>query len=84
MQLMLVVAQGIDKTSLLEQLRHDGTGSFKKKPSEHWAKRMGNKNIHSRTSRGVNLSMIGVDIGDWVYEKKVNGGHSLPSYVLVI
>lgn len=73
MKLMLVGVQGIGKTSLLEQLRQEGTGSYKKKPPEHWAKRMGNRNIHSRTPRGVNLSTVGVDIGDWTYEKKVKG-----------
>lgn len=32
---------------------------------------MGNKNINAKTSRGSNMSTVGVDIGDWVYEKKV-------------
>lgn len=32
---------------------------------------MGNKNINLKTSRGTTLSTVGVDIGDWVYEKKV-------------
>lgn len=73
MKLMLVGVQGIGKTSLLEQLRQEGTGSYKKKPPEHWAKRMGNRNIHSRTPRGVNLSTVGVDIGDWTYDKKAKG-----------
>ena len=76
MKLMLVGIQGIGKTSLLDQLRQEGTGSYKKKPPEHWTKRMGNKNVTSRPPRGpgaVNLSTVGVDIGDWVYEKKVKG-----------
>lgn len=52
----------------------EGTGSYKKKPPEHWTKRMGNKNVQSRPQRGgVTLSTVGVDIGDWVYEKKVRG-----------
>lgn len=86
-QLMLVGVQGIGKTSLLEQLRQEGTGSYKRKPPEHWAKRMGNKNVHSRTPRGVNLSTVGVDIGDWVYEKKVKGHNHGPvtfRYVCVL
>ncbi|KAK8739408.1 hypothetical protein OTU49_003618 [Cherax quadricarinatus] len=73
MKLMIVGVQGIGKTSLLEQLRHEGTGSYRKKPVEHWAKRMGNKNINTRTSRGTSMSTVGVDIGDWIYEKKVRG-----------
>ncbi|CAH1175605.1 unnamed protein product [Phaedon cochleariae] len=68
MKLMIVGVQGIGKTSLLEQLRQEGT--TRKRP-EHWAKRMGNKNINAKTSRGTNMSTVGVDIGDWVYEKKV-------------
>ncbi|XP_034249520.1 leucine-rich repeat serine/threonine-protein kinase 1 isoform X2 [Thrips palmi] len=71
-KLMIVGVQGIGKTSLLEQLRQEGTGSFRKRPAgpEHWAKRMGNKNVNTKTSRGINMSTVGVDIGDWVYEKK--------------
>uniref|UniRef100_A0A1B6DQ53 non-specific serine/threonine protein kinase n=1 Tax=Clastoptera arizonana TaxID=38151 RepID=A0A1B6DQ53_9HEMI len=75
MKLMIVGVQGIGKTSLLEQLRQEGSG-LKKKPVEHWAKRMGNKNINTKTSKGTNISTVGVDIGDWVYEKKIRGHSS--------
>ncbi|XP_050296551.1 leucine-rich repeat serine/threonine-protein kinase 1 isoform X5 [Anthonomus grandis grandis] len=68
MKLMIVGVQGIGKTSLLEQLRQEG--ATRKRP-EHWGKRMGNKNINIKTSRGTTLSTVGVDIGDWVYEKKI-------------
>ncbi|CAG9859264.1 unnamed protein product [Phyllotreta striolata] len=67
MKLMIVGVQGIGKTSLLDQLRQEGV--TRRRP-EHWAKRMGNKNINAKTSRGTNMSTVGVDIGDWVYEKK--------------
>ncbi|KAI5703280.1 hypothetical protein M8J75_009878 [Diaphorina citri] len=73
MKLMIVGIQGIGKTSLLEQLRQEGVRSYKKKPVEHWAKRMGNKNINTKNSRGTNMSTVGVDIGDWVYEKRGRG-----------
>nr|CAD7576044.1 unnamed protein product [Timema californicum] len=76
MKLMIVGVQGIGKTSLLDQLRQEGFGSYKKKPAEHWAKRMGNKNINVKTARGTNMSTVGVDIGDWVYEKKIRGQSS--------
>lgn len=32
---------------------------------------MGNKNVNLKTFRGTNMSTVGVDIGDWVYEKKI-------------
>ncbi|XP_065157528.1 leucine-rich repeat serine/threonine-protein kinase 1 isoform X3 [Atheta coriaria] len=73
MKLMIVGIQGIGKTSLLEALRQEGIS--RKKP-EHWAKRMGNKNINVKTSRGTNMSTVGVDIGDWVYEKKIRNQSS--------
>lgn len=72
MKLMVVGVQGIGKTSLLDQLRNEGI-SRNKKPPDHWAKRMGHKNINSKTSRGVNMSTVGVDIGDWICEKKIRG-----------
>ncbi|KAI4476963.1 hypothetical protein M0804_013143 [Polistes exclamans] len=71
MKLMIVGIQGIGKTSLLEQLRQEGEVPNKKKSSEHWAKRMGNKNINAKTARGTIISTVGVDIGDWIYEKKI-------------
>ncbi|XP_066583862.1 leucine-rich repeat serine/threonine-protein kinase 1 [Prorops nasuta] len=76
MKLMIVGIQGIGKTSLLEQLRQEGDVPNKKKSSEHWAKRMGNKNINAKTARGTTISTVGVDIGDWIYEKKVRGQSS--------
>ncbi|XP_063987510.1 leucine-rich repeat serine/threonine-protein kinase 1 [Diachasmimorpha longicaudata] len=76
MKLMIVGIQGIGKTSLLEQLRQEGEVPNKKRSAEHWAKRMGNKNINTKTARGTTISTVGVDIGDWVYEKKVRGQSS--------
>ncbi|CAL1275195.1 unnamed protein product [Larinioides sclopetarius] len=76
MKLMIVGIEGIGKTSLLEQLRMEGTGSYRKKPPEHWAKRTGNKNINLKTAKGINISTVGVDVGDWVYEKKIRGQSS--------
>ncbi|KAI4458153.1 ankyrin repeat and protein kinase domain-containing protein [Holotrichia oblita] len=73
MKLMIVGVQGIGKTSLLEQLRSEGI--TRRKP-EHWAKRMGNKNINVKTARGTNMSTVGVDIGDWIYEKKIRNHSS--------
>ncbi|KAG8224988.1 hypothetical protein J437_LFUL005999, partial [Ladona fulva] len=89
MKLMIVGVQGIGKTSLLEQLRMEGSvgstsgaggggtgASAKKKQAEHWTKRMGNKNVNMKTPKGTNISTVGVDICDWVYEKKIRGQSS--------
>ena len=77
MKLMVVGLQGIGKTSLLDQLRQEGYGSYRKKPPEHWAKRMGNKNINLRTPKGVTFSTVGVDVCDWTYEKRKKVNHPL-------
>lgn len=37
---------------------------------------MGNKNINVKTSKGTNMSTVGVDIGDWVFEKKLRNHSS--------
>ena len=44
---------GIGKTTLLELLRQEGSTNFRhhRRP-EHWARRMGNKNIGLKTSKG--------------------------------
>lgn len=76
MKLMIVGIQGIGKTSLLEQLRQEGDVPSKRKSNDHWAKRMGNKNINAKTAKGTTISTVGVDIGDWVYEKKIRGHSS--------
>lgn len=77
MKLMLVGVHNIGKSSLLELLRQEGTGSYRKRPPEHWAKRMGKQNVGIKTPKGVTLSTVGVDVCDWTYEKKVR---NQPSY----
>ena len=65
MKLMVVGVQGIGKTTLLEQLRAEGGLYRPTKQAEHWARRMGNKHIAMKSGRGVSMSTVGVDIGDW-------------------
>ncbi|OQR71714.1 leucine-rich repeat serine/threonine-protein kinase 1-like [Tropilaelaps mercedesae] len=74
-KLMVVGTHGIGKTSLLEVLRGEGCG--RTKAPDHWAKRMGNKNINLKNAKGVSLSTVGVDVGDWVFEKKPGRGPAL-------
>lgn len=85
MKLMIVGVQGIGKTSLLEQLRQEGGGSARGAFSPldehgggHWARRMGHHTAGAsgKTQRGHNISTVGVDIGDWVYERPKRHGHS--------
>lgn len=76
MKLMIVGVQGIGKTSLLEQLRHEGTGRRTRTP-DHWGKRMGNKSMGMKTPRGVTLSTVGVDLSTFTYHRKpLRGGAS--------
>lgn len=73
MKLMIVGVQGIGKTSILEQLRHEGTGRRTPRTNptpDHWGKRMGNKSMGIKTPRGVTLSTVGVDLFEWTYERK--------------
>lgn len=69
LKLMLVGVQGIGKTSLMEALRHEGTGRRHRQP-DHWGKRVGHKQMGMRTHRGVTLSTVGVDLYEWTYERK--------------
>lgn len=77
MKLMVVGIQRIGKTSLLEMLRNESGGAKnQKKQVDHWAKRMGHKNINTKTTRGNNISTVGVDIGDWICDKRRPSGHN--------
>lgn len=79
MKLMLVGLQGIGKTSLLEQMRHEGSSGFRRRAPEHWTKRMGHTSRSNlKNQKGVNLSTVGVDIHDWVYQKRTP--RNQPSY----
>ncbi|KAJ6225869.1 hypothetical protein RDWZM_004414 [Blomia tropicalis] len=69
MKLMIVGLQGIGKTSLLEQLRSEGTGRRHRTP-DHWGKRMGHKSMGMKTNRGVTLSTVGVDLYEWIYDRR--------------
>lgn len=72
MKLMLVGLQGIGKTSLLEQMRLEGTSGSRRRAPEHWTKRMGHTSRSNlRNQRGVTLSTVGVDIHDWIFCKRV-------------
>lgn len=60
----------LGKTSLLELLRQEG-GIKNKRNTDHWTRRMGNNT--SKSDKYSNISTVGVDISDWICEKKVKG-----------
>lgn len=71
MKLMLVGLQGIGKTSLLEQMRLEGSSGSRRRVPEHWTKRMGHSTKGNlRNQKGVTLSTVGVDIHDWIFCKR--------------
>lgn len=77
MKLMLVGLQGIGKTSLLEQIRQEGSSGLRRKLPEHWTKRMGHASRNNlRNQKGVTLSTVGVDIHDWTYCKRTPRGQT--------
>lgn len=69
---MLIPVAGVPKCTVIRL----GALSVLSVILQHWAKRMGNKNINVKTARGANMSTVGVDIGDWVFEKKIRGQSS--------
>ncbi|CAH1229976.1 ANK3 [Branchiostoma lanceolatum] len=71
MKLMLVGLQGVGKTSLLHEMRREGTGSYQDVTIKGWASRMGYFRNDQKTRKGQNISTVGVDVGDWTYVKKV-------------
>uniref|UniRef100_A0A915PJA2 non-specific serine/threonine protein kinase n=1 Tax=Setaria digitata TaxID=48799 RepID=A0A915PJA2_9BILA len=76
LKLMIVGVQGIGKTSLLQQIRLEGTVGKRTPPNDSWSKRMGH-NVGSggdRTAKGANISTVGVDIGEWTFEPKKTKG----------
>ncbi|KHJ44662.1 kinase domain protein [Trichuris suis] len=73
LKLMIVGVQGIGKTSLLEQLRAEGTVP-KRRSSEGWARRMGSKSINQKTATGRNISTVGVDVNEWTYQPRRQKG----------
>ncbi|XP_035686272.1 leucine-rich repeat serine/threonine-protein kinase 1-like isoform X3 [Branchiostoma floridae] len=71
MKLMLVGLQGVGKTSLLHEMRREGTGSYQEVAIKGWASRMGYFRNDQKTRKGQNISTVGVDVGDWTYVKRV-------------
>nr|CDP90956.1 Bm6044, isoform b [Brugia malayi] len=76
LKLMIVGVQGIGKTSLLQQIRLEGTVGKRTSPNDSWSKRMGHSTGSGgdRTAKGANISTVGVDIGEWTFEPKKTKG----------
>ncbi|KHN76857.1 Leucine-rich repeat serine/threonine-protein kinase 1 [Toxocara canis] len=75
LKLMIVGVQGIGKTSLLQQIRLEGTVGKRTQPNDSWSRRMGHTAANAdRTAKGANISTVGVDIAEWTFEpKKIKG-----------
>ncbi|VDK83805.1 unnamed protein product [Litomosoides sigmodontis] len=76
LKLMIVGVQGIGKTSLLQQIRLEGTVGKRTIPNDSWSKRMGHSagSGGDRTTKGINISTVGVDIAEWTFEPKKTRG----------
>lgn len=70
-KLMVVGLHGIGKTSLLNCLRREGSGTFQKPEYKNtFSERRMNEKLQKSNSL---QSTVGVDICDWQYQKKVRG-----------
>ncbi|VDN03509.1 unnamed protein product [Thelazia callipaeda] len=78
LKLMIVGVQGIGKTSLLQQIRLEGTVGKRSPQNDSWSKRMGHTSgsCGDRTAKGVNISTVGVDIAEWTFEPKKTKGEA--------
>ncbi|KAM3721655.1 Leucine-rich repeat serine/threonine-protein kinase [Dirofilaria immitis] len=76
LKLMIVGVQGIGKTSLLQQIRQEGTVGKRISSNDNWSKRMGHSTGSGgdRTAKGANISTVGVDIAEWIFEPKKTKG----------
>ncbi|CAF0725854.1 unnamed protein product [Didymodactylos carnosus] len=78
MKLMFVGIQAVGKTSLLNCLRREGTGSYQRQTNKTWSSRQnGDRTISStisnRSTKYDNLSTVGVDISDWIITRSQYG-----------
>jgi GTPase SAR1 family protein len=64
-KLMFVGVQAIGKTSLLNKLREEGTSTTSVKKQQTWSER----SIQSSINSTANISTVGIDINEWIYEK---------------
>ena len=72
-KLMLVGVQAIGKTSLLSKLREEGVQKGSQ-PSSSWNERTnasnsGGSSSSNSSASSPNISTVGIDINEWVYEK---------------
>ena len=71
-KLMLVGVQAIGKTSLINKLREETTGfsSRTRSSGQTWSERTSGGSGSTSTGSTANISTVGIDINEWIYEKQ--------------
>lgn len=77
-KLMFVGVQAIGKTTLLNKLREEGVSTTSARKQQTWSERSINSSASS-SHNSVNISTVGIDINEWIYEKPRQKSNSTSS-----
>ena len=68
-KLMFVGVQAIGKTTLLSKLREEGTTNLSRQSWSERSNQSATSSLNSTFSSHINISTVGIDINEWIYEK---------------